>query len=63
VRVSLLAYSRAPERRSVSLTIDGGALVMMHEGEQSDGIEVVRILPDRVDLRRGGIMFTVQPRD
>lgn len=63
VRVSLLAYSHAAERRSVSLSIEGGPLVSLKEGEEANDIAVVRILPDRVDLRRGGITFTVQPRD
>jgi hypothetical protein len=63
VQLSFLVYSQTPERRSVVLAIDGGSLVTLHEGETAVGLEVARILPDRVHLRMGGQVFAVRPRD
>ncbi|MFN8545467.1 MAG: hypothetical protein U0807_14830 [Candidatus Binatia bacterium] len=63
VRVSFLAYSALPERRTVALAVEDGAMVTLREGGRSGDVEVVRILPDRVDLRRNGITFTVMARD
>src|SRR5206468_4064688 len=54
VQLSFLVFSQTPERRSVVLAIDGGSLVTLHEGETAAGLEVARILPDRVHLRMGG---------
>jgi hypothetical protein len=63
VRLSFLLFSPSPERRSVALAIDNGSLQTLHEGESTGGLEVVRILPDRVDLRWQGEAFTVRARD
>jgi hypothetical protein len=63
VRVSFLLYSRVTERRTVSLSVDDGSLVTLHEGQQASGVEVTRIFPDRVELRRDGQDFTVRARD
>jgi hypothetical protein len=63
VRVSFLAYSRNPERRSATLSVEDGPLVTLHEGESTADLEVARILPDRVELRRAGRKFDVRPRD
>jgi hypothetical protein len=63
VRLSFLLFSPSPERRSVALAIDGGGLQTLHEGESTGGLQVVRILPDRVDLRWEGESFTVRARD
>jgi hypothetical protein len=62
VRVSFLVYSGAPERRSVALTVDGG-LVTLHEGQESGGVSVARILPDGVELTWQGQSFKVPARD
>jgi len=62
VHLSFLAYSPRAERRSVSLTVEGGSLVVLHEGESADGVEVARILPDHVELRSGGRTFAVGTR-
>ncbi len=63
VHVSFLLYSKVPERRSVALAIEDGGLVTLHEGERSGGVEVARILPDRVELRYDGRTFAVRARD
>jgi hypothetical protein len=63
VQLSFLLFSGSADRRSVALSIDGSGLETLHEGESSGGLEVVRILPDRVDLRWQGEPFTVRARD
>src|SRR5262249_4211395 len=64
VRLSFLLYSPAPGRRTVALSIENRGLETLHEGESStDGVEVVRILPDRVELGWNGERFTVRARD
>jgi hypothetical protein len=63
VQLSFLLFSPSAERRSVALAIDGGGLQTLHEGESTGGLEVVRILPDRVDVRWEGEPFTVRARD
>ena len=47
----------------MALAIDGGGLQTLHEGESTGGLQVVRILPDRVDVRWEGEAFTVRARD
>lgn len=63
IQISFLVYTRVPERRAVWLSIDGGSLITLHEGETSGGIEVARILPDRVHLRHNGSVFLVRTRN
>jgi type II secretory pathway component PulC len=63
VQLSFLLFSPSAERRSVALAIDGGGLQTLHEGESTGGLQVVRILPDRVDVRWEGEAFTVRARD
>jgi hypothetical protein len=63
VQISFLVYARAPERRMVWLSIDGGSLITLHEGEASGGVEVARILPDRIHLRHNGQLFLVRTRN
>jgi hypothetical protein len=63
VQVNFLVYSRAPERRTVALTIDGGAMTTLHEGEQNGAIEIVRILSDRIHVRYDGRLFSVRAHD
>ena len=63
IQISFLVYTRVPERRAVWLSIDGGSLITLHEGETSGGIEVARILPDRVHLRHNGSLFLVRTRN
>jgi hypothetical protein len=63
IRVSFLVYSRTAERRSVALAVGDGSLTTLHEGESASGIEVTRILPDRVELRHDGRPFTVRAQN
>ncbi len=63
VQVNFLFYSRAAERRTVMLSVDGGSMTTLHEGERAGDLEVARILADRVHVRWGGRLFSVQARD
>jgi hypothetical protein len=63
VRVSFLVYSRAADRRTVALAVGDGGIMTLREGESTSGVEVTRILPDRVELRHDGQPFTVRARE
>jgi hypothetical protein len=60
IHVSFLIYSAAPERRQVSLTIDNGPLLTLHEGQSAGSISLVRILRDRIHVEQGGRTFSVR---
>jgi hypothetical protein len=60
IHVSFLIYSAVPERRVVSLTIDNGPLLNLHEGQKAGGIVLVRILRDRIHVEHGGRTFSVR---
>ena len=60
IHVSFLIYSSVPERRQVSLTIDNGPLVTLHEGQKSGSVSLVRILRDRIHVEHGGRTFSVR---
>ena len=62
MRVSFLVYSSVSTRRSVALTIGDAGMTTLREGQESQGVEVVRIFPDRVDLRWQGETFTLEVR-
>ena len=62
LRISFLVYSSLADRRSVVLTIDGGSLTTLREGDEANGVSVVEIHPDRVDLRWQGETFTLDIR-
>lgn len=63
VQVSFLVFSSVPARRTVALKVEGGGLVTLHEGESTNGLSVVEILPDGVDLDWQGQVYTVHARD
>ena len=60
IRVSFLIYSSVPKRRQVSLTIDNGPLVTLHEGQKAGSVSLVRILRDRIHVEHGGRTFSVR---
>jgi hypothetical protein len=62
VRVSFLMYSRDPERRSVALGVAGAGITTVREGEYFQGVRVVEILPEAVDLEWGGVRYRVPAR-
>jgi hypothetical protein len=63
VRLSFLLYSRAVERRTVSLTLASGEMLSLREGDTVGDLEVARILPDRVHLRHQGRLYLLRARD
>jgi len=63
VRVSFLVYSRTPERRTVTVSVDDGNLLTLREGDASGGMRVVQILPDRVELDWAGSPLVVRARE
>jgi hypothetical protein len=60
--VAALAYADNRGERVVSVAVDGGTPVTLHEGESADGIEVQLILPDRVYVRHGSNVFAVDAK-
>lgn len=60
VRVSFIAYSPNPGRRRVGISVDGGPLVLLREGERAAGLEVTRILAEAVELSYDGRRFLVR---
>jgi hypothetical protein len=58
--VSFLIYSAVPERRVVTMTINSGPLVTLHEGQRSGDIALVRILRDRIHVDHNGRIYSVR---
>ena len=54
IQVSGIRYSSSPAERAVTLEVDGGSPVTLHQGESMGELEVQLILPDGVYVRRGG---------
>ena len=61
VEVTSIDYSPQSGRRSVSLRLDGGDVVTLHESESAHGVEVQLIQPDGVYVRRGGEVLMLAP--
>lgn len=62
VRVSFLLYSSLKDRRSVALTVNDQGLTTLHEGDVVEGIEIVHILADRVEVRYQNDLYTLEVR-
>jgi hypothetical protein len=60
--VSFLLHSPAPERRSVALSLEGAGMSTVREGEYFQGVRVLEILPEAVDLEWGGVRYRVPAR-
>ncbi len=60
IHVSFLIYSAVPERRMVTMTINSGPLVTLHEGQRSGDISLVRILRDRIHVDHDGRIYSVR---
>jgi hypothetical protein len=59
VRVRSIGYSAAEGKRTVTLAVDGGSAVTLHQGESAGGVEVQLILPEAVYVRRGADVFAL----
>ena len=57
--MSGIRYSSSPTERAVTLEVDGGSPVTLHQGESAGELEVQLILPDGVYVRRGGHVWMV----
>ena len=62
IRVSFLVYSSVPARRSVAITIDCQALTKLHEGEETNGVQIVAIHPDPIEVEWQGGRYTIEVR-
>lgn len=60
VQLKSINYSQDTARRSVTLMIEGGSSITLHEGESARDIEVQLILPRMVYLREGATVFAVR---
>jgi len=60
--VSFLVYSSAASRRTVTLTIGDTGLTTMREGDENQGITVVRINANSVELKWQGETFQLEVR-
>ena len=59
IQVRGIRYSSSPTERAVTLEVDGGSPVTLHQGESAGELEVQLILPDGVYVRRGGHVWMV----
>ena len=58
--VSFLQWSPEPENRIAFLKIGDGPTTLAHEGDRVNGVTVVRIRQDAVDLQSGGNRWTLR---
>ena len=62
VSLNLLQWSPEVEKRLAFISLNGGPMIMVHEGDTVSDFMVERILPDTVELRFGDSTFVVKPR-
>ena len=55
-------YSSDPSRRSVALGVAGAGITTVREGEYVQGVRVVEILPEAVELEWGGARYRIPAR-
>jgi hypothetical protein len=55
-------YSSQPARRSVALSLPGAGMSTLREGEYFQGVRVLEILPDAVDLEWNGMRYRASAR-
>jgi hypothetical protein len=60
--LSLLQWSRDPEKRIAFIRVNGGALTMAHEGDTVGGYKVVAIRQNAVELQSGESHVTLRAR-
>lgn len=61
VSLNLLQWSPEAERRLAFISVNGGPMLMVHEGDTVSDLTVERILADAVELRFGDSTFVVKP--
>ena len=61
VSLLFIQYSRDIARRVASLRGPGGKLMLVHEGDKVEGMEVASIRPDAIQLDWNGTKFLLLP--
>ncbi len=60
--LSFLQWSTDPEKRVVSIKVGSGPAMIAHEGDSIEGLTVVKILPDAVEIRSGDSHYLLKAR-
>ena len=60
--LSFLQWSADPEKRVASIKVGTGPSTLAHEGDSIDGMTVVKIHPDAVELRSGESRYLLKAR-
>ena len=61
--LSFLQWSADPEKRVVSIKVGTGPAMIAHEGDSIEGLTVVKILPDAVEIRSGDSHYLLKARE
>ena len=59
IQVHGIRYSSTAPERVVTLAVDGGTPITLHQGESMGDLEIQLILPDAVYVRQGGRVWMV----
>jgi hypothetical protein len=60
--LSFLQWSTDPEKRVASIKVGNGPAMIAHEGDSIEGLTVVKILPDAVEIRSGDSHYLLKAR-
>jgi hypothetical protein len=60
--LSFLQWSADPDKRVVSIKVGAGPAMLAHEGDSVEGLTVVKIRPDAVELRSGESRYLLKAR-
>ncbi len=60
--LSFLQWSTDPEKRVASIKVGAGPATIAHEGDSIEGLTVVKIRPDAVELWSGGTRYLLKAR-
>jgi hypothetical protein len=60
--LSFLQWSADPEKRVVSIKVGTGPSMIAHEGDSVEGLTVVKIRPDAVEIRSGDSHYLLKAR-
>jgi len=60
--LAFLQWSADPDKRVVSIKVGTGPAMLAHEGDSVEGLTVVKIRPDAVELRSGESRYLLKAR-
>jgi hypothetical protein len=60
--LAFLQWSSDPDKRVVSIKVGAGPAMLAHEGDSVEGLTVVKIRPDAVELRSGESRYLLKAR-